>query len=268
MQIFQSANPVRVPRHPLAMDSHIPLPPIKSSFSCVCLFFQSTVCFLWFHHQIIKYPTSSKNNNNNNKKFRQSEKARKIWENEQRESESKKIRLIRFISSSIGLMDPDLWASRLAAAKRQYSLQHHQSSQLGFDSSMLHCFYFGFLGFGFFPFVSCKNVIFFIVCDCFFFCSFFVLDRLSMDDFEMEEEVRPDFPCPYCYEEYDIASLCSHLEDEHSFESKVAVSVEKTKSLLLWLVKDSFFSSGLFRFLMFRLTRIWNNAVISFANCP
>eukprot|EP00268_Persea_americana_P050314 TRINITY_DN545_c0_g1_i2.p1 TRINITY_DN545_c0_g1~~TRINITY_DN545_c0_g1_i2.p1 ORF type:complete len:231 (+),score=29.43 TRINITY_DN545_c0_g1_i2:307-999(+) len=75
-------------------------------------------------------------------------------------------------------MDPDLWASRLAAAKRQYSLQHHQSSQL---------------------------------------------DRLSMDDFEMEEEVRPDFPCPYCYEEYDIASLCSHLEDEHSFESKVAV---------------------------------------------
>lgn len=49
-------------------------------------------------------------------------------------------------------------------------------------------------------------------------------DRLNIDDFEVEEEVRPDFPCPYCYEEFDIASLCSHLEDEHSCESKVTVS--------------------------------------------
>ncbi|OVA00337.1 Drought induced 19 protein-like [Macleaya cordata] len=75
-------------------------------------------------------------------------------------------------------MDSDLWASRLAAAKRQYTLQHQQNSQL---------------------------------------------DRLSFDDIDAEEEVRPDFPCPYCYEDYDIVSLCSHLEDEHPFESKVAV---------------------------------------------
>ncbi|KAF5188386.1 Dehydration-induced 19-like protein, partial [Thalictrum thalictroides] len=73
-------------------------------------------------------------------------------------------------------MDSDLWTSRLAAAKRQYNLQHHHNSQL---------------------------------------------DRLSIDDFEVEEEVRPDFACPYCFEDYDIASLCSHLEDEHPFESKV-----------------------------------------------
>nr|TKR99176.1 protein DEHYDRATION-INDUCED 19-like isoform X1 [Populus alba] len=49
------------------------------------------------------------------------------------------------------------------------------------------------------------------------------LDRFNIDDFEVEEEVRPDFPCPYCYEDFDIGSLCSHLEDEHSYESKVAV---------------------------------------------
>ncbi|XP_077228874.1 protein DEHYDRATION-INDUCED 19-like [Tasmannia lanceolata] len=62
------------------------------------------------------------------------------------------------------------------------------------------------------------------------------LDRLSIDDLEVEEEVRPDFPCPYCYEDYDIASLCSHLEDEHPFESKVTVcpicSVRVTRDLL------------------------------------
>ncbi|XWS12609.1 hypothetical protein CRYUN_Cryun37aG0104900 [Craigia yunnanensis] len=49
------------------------------------------------------------------------------------------------------------------------------------------------------------------------------LDRLSIDDFEVEDEVRPDFPCPYCYEDFDIASLCSHLEDEHPCESKVTI---------------------------------------------
>ncbi|XP_020700012.1 protein DEHYDRATION-INDUCED 19 [Dendrobium catenatum] len=48
-------------------------------------------------------------------------------------------------------------------------------------------------------------------------------DRLDFDEYEVEEEVRPDFPCPYCYEDHDIISLCSHLEDEHPFESKVAV---------------------------------------------
>ncbi|KAK4399148.1 protein dehydration-induced [Sesamum angolense] len=50
------------------------------------------------------------------------------------------------------------------------------------------------------------------------------LDRINLDDFEIEEEVRPDYPCPYCYEEFDVASLCSHLEDEHSCESKAIVS--------------------------------------------
>ncbi|KDP21002.1 hypothetical protein JCGZ_21473 [Jatropha curcas] len=89
-------------------------------------------------------------------------------------------------------MDSDFWTSRLAAAKRQYTLQHHHQSS--------H------------------------------------LDRLSIDDFEVEDEIRPDFPCPYCYEDFDIASLCSHLEDEHSCESKVTVcpicSVKVSRDML------------------------------------
>lgn len=89
-------------------------------------------------------------------------------------------------------MDADFWTSRLAAAKRQYTLQsHHQSSNI---------------------------------------------DRLSIDDFEVEDDVRPDFPCPYCYEDFDIASLCSHLEDDHSCESKVTVcpvcSVKVSRDML------------------------------------
>ncbi|MCD7450261.1 hypothetical protein HAX54_004707, partial [Datura stramonium] len=81
-------------------------------------------------------------------------------------------------------MDSDFWTSRLAAAKRQLNLQQHHSHN--HQSSQL--------------------------------------DRLNIDDFEVEEEVRPDFPCPYCYEDFDIASLCSHLEEEHSCESRVTVT--------------------------------------------
>ncbi|KAA3455651.1 dehydration-induced 19 [Gossypium australe] len=82
-------------------------------------------------------------------------------------------------------MDSDFWTSRLAAAKRQYNLQHrHQTSHL--------------------------------------------------------DEVRPDFPCPYCYEDFDIASLCSHLEDDHPCESKVVerkmigIEISSFSLLLNW----------------------------------
>ena len=116
-------------------------------------------------------------------------------------------------------MDSDFWTSRLAAAKRQYTLQHHhQSSHLGEYLHIRSGFFififlsFGFLGFSFF------NVFCFVLLGL-------DLDRLGIDDFEVEDEVRPDFPCPYCYEDFDIVSLCSHLEDEHSCESKVTVRV-------------------------------------------
>eukprot|EP00252_Welwitschia_mirabilis_P008449 TRINITY_DN202_c0_g1_i1.p1 TRINITY_DN202_c0_g1~~TRINITY_DN202_c0_g1_i1.p1 ORF type:complete len:217 (-),score=37.10 TRINITY_DN202_c0_g1_i1:552-1202(-) len=38
-----------------------------------------------------------------------------------------------------------------------------------------------------------------------------------LDDLD-GRETRVDFLCPYCYVEYDIVSLCNHLEDEHSCE--------------------------------------------------
>ncbi|GAB2231380.1 hypothetical protein Droror1_Dr00010386 [Drosera rotundifolia] len=62
------------------------------------------------------------------------------------------------------------------------------------------------------------------------------LDRLNMDDYEVEEEIRQDIPCPYCYEDFDIASLCNHLEDEHGTESKATIcpicSVKVSRDLL------------------------------------
>lgn len=85
-------------------------------------------------------------------------------------------------------MDSDFWTSRLAAAKRQFNLQHHHNPNHHTFNGTSH------------------------------------LDRLNMDDFEVvEDEVRPDIPCPYCYEDFDLASLCTHLEDEHSCENRATV---------------------------------------------
>ncbi|KAG6604463.1 Protein DEHYDRATION-INDUCED 19, partial [Cucurbita argyrosperma subsp. sororia] len=46
---------------------------------------------------------------------------------------------------------------------------------------------------------------------------------LGIDDLEMDDDARPHFSCPFCYESFDVMSLCSHLEDEHSCETRVTV---------------------------------------------
>ncbi|XP_021315529.1 protein DEHYDRATION-INDUCED 19 homolog 4-like isoform X2 [Sorghum bicolor] len=79
-------------------------------------------------------------------------------------------------------MDSDLWISRLMAAKRQFALQRAQRQHAAPASHH---------------------------------------DRFGYDDIEPEDDVRSDFPCPYCYEDHDVTSLCAHLEDEHPFESKI-----------------------------------------------
>lgn len=46
---------------------------------------------------------------------------------------------------------------------------------------------------------------------------------LHYDDFEGDNDALFEFSCPFCYVEYDIGSLCSHLEEEHRFESKSVI---------------------------------------------
>ncbi|XP_071717816.1 protein DEHYDRATION-INDUCED 19 homolog 4-like isoform X2 [Rutidosis leptorrhynchoides] len=93
-------------------------------------------------------------------------------------------------------MDSDFWTARLAASKRQFTMQHHHHHHQTTSD----------------------------------------LDRVNVEDVEVEEEIRPHFPCPYCYEDFDIGSLCSHLEDEHSCESRATVcpvcSVKVTSDML------------------------------------
>jgi hypothetical protein len=47
----------------------------------------------------------------------------------------------------------------------------------------------------------------------------------GMDELDVDEDAAaamPEFACPYCYEDHDVASLCAHLEEEHPFEPHAA----------------------------------------------
>ena len=59
------------------------------------------------------------------------------------------------------------------------------------------------------------------------------MDELDMDG--DENAGRPDFACPYCYEDHDIASLVANLEEDHPFEPHAAVSPPINLLLLLGL---------------------------------
>ncbi|PWZ04719.1 Protein DEHYDRATION-INDUCED 19 4 [Zea mays] len=100
-------------------------------------------------------------------------------------------------------MDSDLWISRLTAAKRQFALQRAQREHAAPASHHDRN-----------ESISIKNNLFMSQINT-------ITDRFGYDDIEPEDDLHSDFPCPYCYEDHDVASLCAHLEDEHPFESKI-----------------------------------------------
>lgn len=41
-----------------------------------------------------------------------------------------------------------------------------------------------------------------------------------VEEFEGDEEPRPEFLCPFCAEDFDIVGLCCHIDEEHAVEAK------------------------------------------------
>ncbi|XP_071697100.1 protein DEHYDRATION-INDUCED 19 homolog 3-like [Rutidosis leptorrhynchoides] len=46
---------------------------------------------------------------------------------------------------------------------------------------------------------------------------------MGFEDIEMDDDVREEFPCPFCIGYFDIVGLCCHIDDEHHLESKNGV---------------------------------------------
>ncbi|XP_019158604.1 PREDICTED: protein DEHYDRATION-INDUCED 19 homolog 3-like isoform X1 [Ipomoea nil] len=84
-------------------------------------------------------------------------------------------------------MDADSWSARLSSASRRYHSAFQPRSGMkweGFDAEML-------MGF----------------------------EEIDMVD----DDIREEFPCPFCSEYFDIVGLCFHIDDEHPLEAKNGV---------------------------------------------
>ncbi|PSS03055.1 Protein DEHYDRATION-INDUCED 19 like [Actinidia chinensis var. chinensis] len=46
---------------------------------------------------------------------------------------------------------------------------------------------------------------------------------MGFEEMDGDDDVREEFPCPFCSEYYDIVGLCCHIDDEHPVEANNGV---------------------------------------------
>ncbi|MBA0561542.1 hypothetical protein Golob_018360, partial [Gossypium lobatum] len=42
---------------------------------------------------------------------------------------------------------------------------------------------------------------------------------MGFEEMDGEDDIREEFPCPFCSEYFDIVGLCCHIDDEHPVEA-------------------------------------------------
>ncbi|KAG6588603.1 protein DEHYDRATION-INDUCED 19 homolog 3-like isoform X1 [Cucurbita moschata] len=46
---------------------------------------------------------------------------------------------------------------------------------------------------------------------------------MGFEELEGDDDIREEFPCPFCAEYFDIVGLCCHIDEEHPIEAKTGV---------------------------------------------
>ncbi|KAK8633578.1 hypothetical protein V6N13_014422 [Hibiscus sabdariffa] len=46
---------------------------------------------------------------------------------------------------------------------------------------------------------------------------------MGFEEMDGEDDIREEFPCPFCSEYFDIVGLCCHIDDEHPVEARNGV---------------------------------------------
>ncbi|KAI3752564.1 hypothetical protein L2E82_24598 [Cichorium intybus] len=54
---------------------------------------------------------------------------------------------------------------------------------------------------------------------------------MGFEDIEVDDDIREEFPCPFCTGYFDVVGLCCHIDDEHHRKCRKGSSVS-TLSLL------------------------------------
>jgi len=68
----------------------------------------------------------------------------------------------------------------------------------------------------------------------------FILADICIDFEDIEddeEELKGDYFCPICSEEFDLVGLCCHIEEEHPLEAKSGVFI----LLIIFIIYYLFF---------------------------
>ncbi|XP_048230974.1 protein DEHYDRATION-INDUCED 19 homolog 6 isoform X2 [Ricinus communis] len=69
------------------------------------------------------------------------------------------------------------------------------------------------------------------------------VDGDNINEYE-DDDIRAEYPCPFCIEDFDLVELCSHIDDDHPFESKPGYSLTRNYRLQkLKLQKDGSYST-------------------------
>nr|POF10095.1 protein dehydration-induced 19 like 3 [Quercus suber] len=126
-------------------------------------------------------------------------------------------------------MDGDSWSARLSSASKRYqsALQSRSDMFMGFeeidgDDDIREEFpcpfcseYFDIVGLCCHideehP-VEAKNG----------FCNADMF--MGFEEIDGDDDIREEFPCPFCSEYFDIVGLCCHIDEEHPVEAKNGV---------------------------------------------
>lgn len=46
---------------------------------------------------------------------------------------------------------------------------------------------------------------------------------MGFEEIDGDDDIREEFPCPFCSEYFDIVGLCCHIDEEHPVEAKNGV---------------------------------------------
>ncbi|AAF63822.1 unknown protein [Arabidopsis thaliana] len=61
------------------------------------------------------------------------------------------------------------------------------------------------------------------------------------EDLEGEDDLKAEFICPFCAEDFDIVGLCCHIDEEHPVEAKNGVCPVCTKRNLCLFLDERFY---------------------------
>lgn len=65
---------------------------------------------------------------------------------------------------------------------------------------------------------------------------------MGFEEIDGDDDIREEFPCPFCSEYFDIVGLCCHIDDEHPVEARNGVCYWQIRNFGYFFIRF-FFSS-------------------------